>query len=424
MWKLNSLSLKNRFSTLFFVIAIITTIVFLVLLIEHFKFGLNDSAKLRVITESNALASVYEQNPDIVLPSTYATNFYIDDLPVLIIQGINVFGDVSLSDGDFTMVFLDDYVEPSDGITPTFAIYCQSLFDGRTLYTVARYDLGLGPYGMFSQRLFSILFFLASYIIVTISILWYYNYKVSKRTGELVTWTKEVSSEFSEEMPDFTFDEYNQVATCLHDALRKNAELVDREKKFLSHASHELRTPIAVIRANMEILEKIEMRNEARVVVSRIDKASSNMGKVIETLLWLSRKSDNKPSVALVTVPALLDGLIKEQSYLLQGEAVEVTKEYGGVPERMLPVIPLRVVLGNLIRNAFQYTHNGWVRINYEEDSIIIENVEQSMRSEDYEVSFGFGLELTEKICKKLGWDLVVENIEGGVKAKLSMDIR
>ncbi|MEB3733551.1 histidine kinase dimerization/phospho-acceptor domain-containing protein [Halopseudomonas pachastrellae] len=57
--------------------------------------------------------------------------------------------------------------------------------------------------------------------------------------------------------------------------------------------SHELRTPISVIRANVELLERL--RAQSRIdpameqqALDRIDRASLTMQHLTETLLWLA----------------------------------------------------------------------------------------------------------------------------------------
>lgn len=421
---LKTLSLRNKLSSFFFGVAVVTIFVFAHLLMEYFEFGLEDSAKLRLLTESEAFALAYKKDPSISLPSTYVTSFAYDELPKIMIRGQNLLEHVRLEDGDFDVVMPEDVLIDDTEYDPILILHRLRLFDGRVLYTIARYDLELAEERidkLFDNRLNIVFYTVLSYLLLTVLALWYYNHKVSKRTSYLVNWAEGVSSQFSEQVPDFKFDEYNRVAACLHEALGKNADLVEREKKFLAHASHELRTPIAIIRANMEILEKIELPEKANTPIGRIERAGSNMQQITETLLWLSRKSDNQPVESEVSVVELLEQVIEEQRYLLQGEAVDIVTEFDGIEYRKLPVIPMMIVCANLIRNAFQYTHRGWVRISYQGDYVTIENAESDQHTKDYEVSFGFGLELTQKVCNKLGWTLAVVSRENGVMAQLTL---
>ncbi|WP_375753765.1 histidine kinase dimerization/phospho-acceptor domain-containing protein [Vibrio sp. HN007] len=419
-----NLAIRNRLSSFFFGIAIVTIFVFANLMLEYFESGLEDSAKLRLLTESAAFAKAYEKDPTIPLPSTYVTRFAYDELPEVYVRGNNLLEYMDFSDGNFQIAMGDEELPDGRDEDPIIIAHRHTLHDGRILYTMAQYDIDAveeQAEKWFSTRLRIVFYIGTGYLVLTILMLWYYNHKVGKRTSQLVDWAEEVSTNFTEKKPEFKFDEYNRIADCLQTSLRKNAELVEREKKFLAHASHELRTPIAIIRANMEILERIELPEMANVPVTRIERAGSNMQQITETLLWLARKSDNQPTESLACIPEIITQLIEEQDYLLQGESVEVIQEFKGSPERALPVTPVMIVVGNLIRNAFQYTHCGWVKISYEDNYITVENSETEQLGEEYEISFGFGLELTEKVCDKLGWNIDIQKREGGVLARLQL---
>lgn len=420
-----TLSLRNRLTSFFFGIALITILVFANLLIDYLESGMEDSAKLHLMTESKSFSRAYKKNPNIELPSTFGTSFSLDQLPAIHLRGNNILEGIEMPHGTFQIIFAED--ELPDGLEedPIIIIYRSKLFDGRTLYSMVKYDYNKlieeNADKLFDQRLKVIAYIACVYLILIILALWFYNYKVNKRTSQLVDWAEEISTTYTPQIPNFKFDEYNRIATCLHNSLQKNASLVEREKKFLSHASHELRTPIAIIRANMEILEKIALPDRVIIPIERIDRASIHMQQLTETLLWIARKSDNKPVESLISLPSLLKQIINEQKYLLQDESVEIITKFSGISHRMLAAVPIMIVLGNLIRNAFQYTHYGWVKISHIDDSIYIENNETQETTDEYEISFGFGIELTQKVCKKLGWKLSIQQRETGVKAQLQL---
>jgi signal transduction histidine kinase len=78
-------------------------------------------------------------------------------------------------------------------------------------------------------------------------------------------------------------------------------------------------------------------------------------------------------------------------------------------------------VLNNLIRNAYQYTHEGWIRCQADAQCVVIENCDTGLDREQESISFGLGLELTQQICTKLGWQLQVSEREGGLIAWLTL---
>lgn len=424
---IQNLPLKHRMTSLFIAIPFLTVFVFSNFLVNQFTSGLEESAKLRLLGESNAFSRAYEKDPSILPPKSYALSFHFDQLPEVNVRGVNLLGNVVLKDDEFQLVFGDEVLGDDSEHEALLIIYRKKLHDGRIVYAIAKYDfdmIGESANERFDNQLVIIFYISSGYLLLVILALWFYSYRVGKKTEQLVDWSEKVSIELlDDERPDFKFDEYNRLAECLEKSLRKNAKLVEREKKFLSHASHELRTPIAIIRANMEILEKVDLPDTSMVPLQRIDRAGINMQLITETLLWLGRKSDNQPSESPVCIASVLDDLIEEQRYLIQGEAVDVVTKYEHRLELVLPITPIMIVLNNLLRNAFQYTHSGLINISYLDNCITVENVDSDKMNDCIGESFGLGLELSEKICKKLGWQLDVQFAKSGAIATLQLPV-
>jgi signal transduction histidine kinase len=382
---------------------------------------------MRLASEWLSFNEVRLINPEAKLPKSYVVSFYYDQLPGIKIDGKDVLRDVTLTNNEFTVVFVDETVTNDIKKEAVIGVYRFTLENGRSVFGVARYDyrlIGDTIDVWFDHRFNLIIYIALGYIFFIVLALWLYSYQVGKKTEQLVEWSESASNDLlTNPAPNFKFSEYNRVALYLEKALSKNAHLVEREQRFLSHASHELRTPIAIIRANMEILERISLPSDLQRPINRIDRASSNMQQITETMLWLVRKSETPPNQNSVSVADLLDNLIEELEYLIQGEEIDIIRDYAHAPTIKLPETPIKIVVGNLIRNAFQYTHSGTIRVYFEKNSIVIKNINTQELDLPFQDSFGLGQDLTEKICKKLGWYLEAQEIEGGLLARLHLPI-
>jgi signal transduction histidine kinase len=184
-------------------------------------------------------------------------------------------------------------------------------------------------------------------------------------------------------------------------------ESLEREHSFLRHASHELRTPIAIVRNNVELLQKLEKKPEQSAqrqqVVDRIDRAGHTMQHLTETLLWLSRNDVDSLQTRQLELDSLLQELVSEMKYLLSKKNVELvlkTNHY----VISLPEIPARIVLGNLIRNAFQHSWEGCITIYQRGSRVLISNPQSPDGSGMSDLGFGLGLQLTAQLSAKLGW--------------------
>jgi signal transduction histidine kinase len=141
---------------------------------------------------------------------------------------------------------------------------------------------------------------------------------------------------------------------------------------FISHVSHELRSPLAVVsQFNSLLMEGIggTLTEEQRSYLTIIDRNLTQLISMISDLLSVSRIQIDKVSMEIKTVALL--GLLTSvvQSYQIQATKKQITVEFV-VPQEVLPLVrcdPLRVreVLMNLVDNAFRFTPvNGTISIS------------------------------------------------------------
>lgn len=230
--------------------------------------------------------------------------------------------------------------------------------------------------------------------------------------------------------PDFIYPELNELARLIRKSLSSVQDSLDREHKFLRHASHELRTPISVIRNNVELF-KLKKMNERALgitdtvtnkiacqarqkdkIIDRIDRASLTMKHLTETLLWLGLNDQGQLPVSDINLKHLVQELTEEADYLLRDKDVSVILDT--VPAMMtLAPVPARIVTGNLIRNAFQHTWRGQVRIIQTETCVQIINDIPGKEDTVRDLGFGLGLQLTRQLCNRLDWSYTSREEDG-----------
>ena len=193
--------------------------------------------------------------------------------------------------------------------------------------------------------------------------------------------------------------------------IASEAQAIKREQKFLSYASHELRTPIAVLRTNSSLLEKVNPTpsDKERKVRDRINRASLTMKSMTETLLWLSREQEMDMPVEKLDMGDLLQQARVELDYLLIGKNITVSLESDGSSVEAA-LVPCQILLNNLIRNAFQHTQQGAVSIIHKDAQVQIHNTEdvdsEQGQNNNENLGFGLGMQLVEKLTKQFGWQL------------------
>ncbi|WP_200177382.1 sensor histidine kinase [Ectothiorhodospira shaposhnikovii] len=236
-------------------------------------------------------------------------------------------------------------------------------------------------------------------------------YRITQPVTSLGTWARGLNEKtLDEKIPDFEFQDLNDFAEVIRSSLISVKEGLEREKTFLRQASHELRTPISVIRSNIQLLNKLKIvqSNDQRDsrendVINRIDRASLTMKHLTETLLWLGREDMNGLPHSNVRLDHLIENIISDLKYLLDGKIVQLSIHTSPCICE-LPETAARIVLGNLVRNAFQHTWEGEILIAQKGWIVDVENSDTSATETDDDLGFGLGLQLTEKLTQRLGW--------------------
>lgn len=222
------------------------------------------------------------------------------------------------------------------------------------------------------------------------------------------------------ELPNLRFRELDALAKRIQFAFERMREGVNKEKLFLRHASHELRTPIAILSTNVELIDRLTDRpdrSEAeQAAFVRQYRALDDIHLLTETLLWVNRQSDNQPKPEQIDLRGEVDGIVENYRYLL--DARDVSLSVDGSGGAYVPLAAARIVLSNLVRNAFQYTVDGEVRIAIEQGEFSIENVSsadpniKAQGDDDY--GFGLGLELVSLTCKRFAWRYTTTELPAG----------
>ncbi len=156
-------------------------------------------------------------------------------------------------------------------------------------------------------------------------------------------------------------DEFNQ----LTDRLQTTEEV---RRRFVSDASHELKTPLASIRLLTDsILQNPDVDPETvRDFMGDIDQEADRLTRISERLLTLTRL-DAAPDVELV--PVKIGAVVERVAHMLRplAESARVTLRWEGEPECLVLGTgdDFYQIIFNLIENAIKYNlPGGWVDVS------------------------------------------------------------
>ena len=234
---------------------------------------------------------------------------------------------------------------------------------------------------------------------------------------------------------DFANDEVGDLAAAFDTYQDRLAAFICREREFTADASHELRSPLAVIRATAEgMLANKALPAVLRPRAERIMQAAEDMTGTLEVLLWLAREKTEKPSLGDRTdLASELERLVANQRESLAGRPVALDLDIRARPVLTTPPAAAVMVVDNLLRNALAYTSEGRVSIILEQERLLVKDngpgiapadlhrvFERGKRGADAKTSGrGLGLAIASRLCERFGWSLRLESpADGGVRAQ------
>lgn len=172
-------------------------------------------------------------------------------------------------------------------------------------------------------------------------------------------------------------DEIYRLADTFDNMLDKIETSFEKEKQFTSDASHELRTPVAVINSECEyILDCASSLSDAKESVSSIKRQSDKMSKLISELLTISRmdKENLKINFEDVDISELLNFVCDEQEEI-QNNSITLHRNISADIHAKSDQMLIARMFVNLISNAYTYgKENGniWVTLYREDSNVII----------------------------------------------------
>jgi signal transduction histidine kinase len=230
-------------------------------------------------------------------------------------------------------------------------------------------------------------------------------------------------------------DEIGRLGTTLNEMLARLDAAMEHERQFIADASHELRSPLTILRGELELARR-EGRSAAELraaVVAAADEAD-RLSRLADDLLLIARSQDGELGLRLE--PVDVRGLLADQATRFGPQVEDAGRSIAVDAPAELVVSAdrarLQQAVGNLVDNALRYgagevrlsasTADGRVTLTVSDrgpgfpQGFAGRAFERFARAEDHrgDGGAGLGLSIVEVIAQAHGGRAGVENRHGG----------
>lgn len=232
----------------------------------------------------------------------------------------------------------------------------------------------------------------------TLAALQNFHLKDRKRIRFPKNRTKEFTelNNFVEKMTDKALDDYAML------------------KEFSENASHELQTPLAIMRSKLDLLTESNINNEQAVLIGDIQKGIEKLSRINQSLIFLSKLENNEYSatekiyfceIAKETLSSF-EELIEMKSLTLK---TDIQKN---VPLKFHPALA-EILLNNLLSNAIRHNiKDGEIELTLTRQGLIVKNTgnppcvpteqlfQRFKKGNQSDSSIGIGLAIVKQISE------------------------
>lgn len=197
-------------------------------------------------------------------------------------------------------------------------------------------------------------------------------------------------------------------------------ENIDTMTHFVHDAGHELKTPLAIMSGNLQLMRDFDKKD-----YDLIDESLATIDSMNESIQWLLELADLKmPDLKQKSnIFELVDSEIKKAK---NDKNIKIFNHISSDSTVLASEKHLSILLRNLIENSIKYNKENWkVDIYFEKNILKISDTGIGMNNEDLKRIFdrfyrinqnssvqgsGIGLTLVDKVARLYGWQVEVQS--------------
>ena len=215
-------------------------------------------------------------------------------------------------------------------------------------------------------------------------------------------------------------EEFAELNQELEKLILRSVSTFNQQKEFIENASHELQTPLAVLRSKMELLlQNEQLSKEQSELISSVNAPLSRISRINKNLLLLAKiENQHFADSEEVEIVKLLNESLELLADYVTNKRISVERLMAGNPRVQCNYALFEILCNNLLINAITHNNdNGVIAVEANELGISISNsgggelnpqklFHRFSKSSNHSQSSGLGLAIVKEICNRYNWNI------------------
>ena len=223
-------------------------------------------------------------------------------------------------------------------------------------------------------------------------------------------------------------DEFNELNDSIMVMTGRVLKDYDSLKDFTENASHEIQTPLAIIKSKLELLLQMEnLREEQMRNIQTIADAVNRLSKLNQSLLLLTKIENNQFSINQeVSFENIIKRSFDHYEELIAAKQLTIELSMEDPHPILMNETLAEILVSNLMTNAIRHNmENGSIKVVLTQRELVISNTGRSLHTNPTDFferfkkdslhadSLGLGLSIVKKITDLYKFDISYRYLQG-----------
>lgn len=215
--------------------------------------------------------------------------------------------------------------------------------------------------------------------------------------------------------------ELDDINSMIMKMVQKINEDYENSRLFAEDTSHEMQTPLAVIKSKLELLiqnDTIEKNEKQSQTIQAISRAVNRLSRLNKSLLLINKINNNQFDIKkIVSIDSLVNDYLADMGELIEAKLLKVISKIELCAQEINPILA-EILISNLLSNAIRHNiRGGNIRIELNSSKLIITNTSamednninlfsRMTKGNQSNDSSGLGLNIVKSICDKNNFEI------------------